>query len=128
MSDEVKGAAASKYSEILAPLREKYDGRIAAFPLGKHGLFVIRYPTGLEARMHGKKMRYARKMGVEQGADAEAELTEFEAVEFLLLLCQLPTDKAAARAALEDFWGVIPTMMSAANRLAGGDVSDVGKD
>jgi hypothetical protein len=124
VSDETLGAGAPDDEAILKPLREKYDGRIAPFRLGKHGLFVFRYANGQELRFHAKRIREANK---QENPEAVHELTEAESVDFLRRQLEYPADKTKFAVAIEDFWRAGPTILLAINRISGASVEELGK-
>lgn len=124
VSNDAQGASAPDNEAILAPLREKYDGRIAAFPLGKHGLFVFRYATGQELRFNAKRVREANK---NENPEAQHELIEAETLDFIGRVLVYPEDKSKFRVAIEDYWRAATTILGAINRISGASVEELGK-
>jgi hypothetical protein len=113
------------HEAILKPLRETFDGRIAAFPVGRHGIIVFRPMSGSEVRYYQRKITEASKP--EGGESAISERIDFETVELLLRQCVHPTDKSAARSILDDYYRMIPTVVAAINRISGAGVVELGK-
>ena len=126
---ENQGAAApisplEKFEPILKPLREKYDGRIAPYPVGKYGVLVVRYADGTELRLFRRRIRQLEKIPSEDGAE---DAIEEHGVNFVLSMVVHPADRDEARRILEDYFQLIPTLTRAINRLSGQGVEELGK-
>ena len=125
---ENQGAAApisplEKFEPILKPLREAYDDRIAAFPVGKYGVVVFRFATGQEIRLFRRKLRSYEKLPTEGKDDA----TEEAQVDFVRSMIVHPTDREEARRIIEDYFQLVPTAALAINRISGMGVEELGK-
>src|SRR6478736_7349154 len=69
MADEAEGAAAPNFEGTIAALKQKYDGRIAAFPVGRLGVWVVKYATGKQMRLHRQRYHLHEKVNNVEGIE-----------------------------------------------------------
>lgn len=109
-----------KYEAIVRPLAEQHDGRIAAYPVGRHGVWVVRASTGSEQRRHTKLYRLHEENKNKEGIDGLA-------AEFAKACTVYPTDIAAIDAIIEDYPTLVVKVFRRIQELSGDEVQEVGK-
>jgi hypothetical protein len=121
MSENDGATAPEKFAEILAPLRAKYGAeRIAAFPVGIHGVLVVRHATGTEARRNRKLLREFQKNNNDEGIEGlDAGLVQTCAVH--------PTTREEVVAIIEDYPTLVPKVARAIIRISGDGVEELPK-
>ena len=121
MSDEATGAAAPNFDATIASLKQKYDGRIAAFPVGRLGVWVVKYATGKQMRLHRQRYHLHEKNGNTEGIeqlvfDLCADCTVF------------PEDRASVQVIMDEYASLPTKVFDRIQQLSGGEVQELGKD
>jgi hypothetical protein len=130
VAEEQKGAAAlsdqERFEPIIAPIREKYDGRIVVFRVGRHGVWILRYATGGEMRRFVKQtMAIARN--TDMGPEAKDEGEEAAGNDLLKLCTAHPPELANKQAILDDYYTLIPRAVKRLREISGEDATELGK-
>ena len=109
-----------KYEAIVRPLAEQHDGRVAAFPVGRHGVWVVRAATGTEMRRHTKLFRLYQEQKNDEGIEGLAAM--------MAKACTIhPTDLSAQDAIIEDYPTLVVKVFRRIQELSGDEVEELGK-
>jgi hypothetical protein len=106
---------------ILAEKSDQYDGRVTGYPVGRHGILIVKFADRTHLKFFRKKVAQAQK-------DANDDALDLLDEQLVIGQAVYPETPEAVKAILEDY----PVLAAKASReiinLSGDEIQPLGKD
>lgn len=114
-------------SRILEEKKAEFDGRVRGFPVGKHGILIVKFADRQRIKFFNKKVDALTK-SVAKDALPDPDAMELLNEQLAIDCAVHPTDQATIKAIFNDYPYLIGKAAFEVIQLSGVEVEPLGKD